>query len=260
MTCGSCAWSFAALSIASRRFCLSRMHSYRGRPSICPVLFILFSPLFARRPLPSPFREYQGRMCASAGTTVRPAVVFQQELRPHRFPHPHLQGWSVILGVARPDVRISLRSTIVEVRIERASIVVVVVVATYIREIRRVDIAIIGERLTFRRFLDSAVHYGACEGFPLRKSPDSITLYIAFVAWNVRKKIAQEGGACAPVCRASPPAQPCGSGTLVKDGRRGATRCPNKSPKHYSRSTHGKGQHCRRRCRSSHPHPGNAKS
>lgn len=42
--------------------------------------------------------------------------------------------------------RIRVASVIVEIRIERAAVRVVVVVATDIREIRGIDIAIVGER------------------------------------------------------------------------------------------------------------------
>ena len=67
----------------------------------------------------------------------------------------------------RPDIRVSVRGTIVEIRIERTCIVTVVVVATDIREIRSVDIAIIGERLTIQvhshvQFHSVAVYYAAC--------------------------------------------------------------------------------------------------
>lgn len=57
---------------------------------------------------------------------------------------PPRQGWNVIY---READRIRVRRVVVEVSIERTTIRVVVIVTSDIREIRRIDIAIVGETI-----------------------------------------------------------------------------------------------------------------
>lgn len=68
MTCGSCAWSLDALSIASHIFDLSNAQSKSFLPFIFPILFKWNSPVFcatsssfARSGVPKPYRHNAGK-------------------------------------------------------------------------------------------------------------------------------------------------------------------------------------------------------